>query len=137
MAAVLAGGPTAVASHRLAAALHEFLPSWPNEPEITVTTQRRSRPSIHVHTSRSLARAQTTRRENIPVTTAARTIVDLAEVADERTVERALAEAEALRQLTRSALAAELLRTPGRRGATVVHEPATTVERVEMARVEL
>jgi predicted transcriptional regulator of viral defense system len=42
MAAVLACGPTAVASHRLATALFEFLPSWPAEPEITVATQRRS-----------------------------------------------------------------------------------------------
>jgi predicted transcriptional regulator of viral defense system len=122
MAAVLACGPTAVASHHLATALHEFLPSWPNEPEITVTTQRRSRAGIYVHTSRSLAPAQTTRRENIPVTSPARTIVDLADVAGERTIERALAEAEALRQLTRSALAAELLRTPGRRGTAIIRE---------------
>jgi very-short-patch-repair endonuclease len=122
MAAVLACGPTAVASHRLATALLEFLPSWPDEPEVTVTTQRRSRPGIHVHTSRSLARAQTTHREHIPVTNPARTIVDLAEVATERQVERALAEAEALRRITRSALAAEILRNPRRRGASIVRE---------------
>jgi predicted transcriptional regulator of viral defense system len=125
MAAVLACGPTAAASHRLAAALFEFLPSWPDEPEVTVTTQRRSRAGIHVHTSRSLTRAQTTRRDNIPVTKPARTIVDLAEVASMRTVERALAEAEALQRITRSELAAEVLRNAGRRGATMVRELLT------------
>jgi very-short-patch-repair endonuclease len=120
MAAVLAFGPGAVASHRSAAALWGLLPSWPDEPEVTVAQKRGSRAGIHVHTSRRLARAQTTRRENIPVTTPARTILDLAEVVPELQVERALAEGEALRRVYRSSVAAELQRTPGRRGAAIV-----------------
>jgi predicted transcriptional regulator of viral defense system len=120
MAAVLALGPHAVASHRSAAALHGLLPSWPNEPEVTVAAKRGSRAGIYVHTSRRLARAQTSRRENIPVTTPARTILDLADTEPERTVEKAMAEGEALRLLYRSTLAQELARTPGRKGAVKI-----------------
>jgi very-short-patch-repair endonuclease len=122
MAAVLALGPGAVASHRSAAALHSLLLSWPDEPEVTVAAKRGSRAGIHVHTSRRLARAQTTRRENIPVTTPARTIVDLADTEPRRTVERAMAEGEALRLVYRSSIAKELARTPGRRGGGVLQE---------------
>jgi very-short-patch-repair endonuclease len=122
IAAVLACGPAAVASHRSAAALWGLLASWPEEPEVTVTTPRRSRPGITVHPSRRLVRAQTTRRENIPLTTPARTIIDLADTEPERQVERAIAEGEAQRLLYRSHLAQELQRTPGRRGTKVVAE---------------
>jgi very-short-patch-repair endonuclease len=125
MAAVLACGPTAVASHRSAAALWGLLPSWPEEPEVTVAQKRGSRAGITVHTSRRLARAQTTRRENIPVTTPARTVLDLADTEPPRQVERALAEGEALRLVYRSHLAQELHRTPGRRGAATIQRLLT------------
>ncbi|MCW3063580.1 MAG: hypothetical protein JWN32_752 [Solirubrobacterales bacterium] len=138
MAAVLACGPGAVASHRTAGVLHGFLPSWPDEPEVTVAQPRRSRPGIRVHTSRRLAGAQTTRRGSIPVTTPARTLVDLAEILPPRQLERALAEAEVLRVVHRSTLAVELERTPGRRGAKALMEllavePARTKSGLEEA----
>ena len=120
MAAVLALGPHAVASHRSAAALHRLLPSWPKEPEVTVAAKRGSRAGIRVHTSRRLVRAQTTRRENIPVTTPARTIVDLADTEPRRILEKAMAEGEALRLVYRSTIAEELQRSPGRTGAAKI-----------------
>ena len=75
-AAVLAGGEGALLSHDSAAALYE-LREWPRVPEVTVLTHR-LRPGVRVHRSRTLAATDVTRQYGIPVTTAARAILDVA-----------------------------------------------------------
>lgn len=89
MAAVLAAGDGAAASHRTAAQLWgigtsrgviEVSVPWPRE--------HRSANAI-VHRSRDLGRARITRRSGIPVTGAARTVLDLGAVAP-RSVRRAV-----------------------------------------------
>jgi very-short-patch-repair endonuclease len=136
LAAVLACGPGAVGSHRSAAAAYRLLPSWPDEPEVTVAANRSSRPGIRTHRARRLERTQTTRRDGIPVTTPARTILDLAETASPTELELALAEGEALRVVYRSTVAAELQRTPGRRGARALRA-LLAQDRVARTRSEL
>jgi Transcriptional regulator, AbiEi antitoxin/Protein of unknown function (DUF559) len=139
MAAVLAGGPGAVLSHRDAAALWRIRKSA--RAAIDVTTPRRggrSLSGIEVHRTRYLPPEDVTEIDGIPCTTLARTLLDLAEVVDRRQVERACDEAEVLRLLDASALDAVLSRARGRRGVPVLraildeHAIGETVTRSEM-----
>lgn len=78
-AAVLAGGPGAVLSHRSAGALWGLLPEMPT-PDVTVPGRRRAaQPGVALHTGRLRAK-DATRIDGIPVTSLARTLLDLAEV---------------------------------------------------------
>jgi len=93
MAAVLAVGPGAALSHREAAALHGFRPS--NRPRIDVSAPAgRTVPGIEVHRVRRLDPADITTVNGIPVTTVARTLVDLADVVNAESLAKALNEAE-------------------------------------------
>jgi very-short-patch-repair endonuclease len=98
LAAVLAIGPGAALSHREAAALHGLRPS--NRPRTDVTTVRRVRtppPGVEVHHAASLTASDVTAVNAIPVTTVARTLVDLAGVVPQVHLAKALREAEHLR----------------------------------------
>jgi very-short-patch-repair endonuclease len=79
MAAVLASGKGAVLSHQSAAALWKLSPTCPPIVHVTVpgASGRRKRRGIVIHRSRTLRRSETTRHRGIPVTTHARTLVDL------------------------------------------------------------
>lgn len=93
MAAVLACGPRAVASHWSAAALWQLLPaSRSREVHVIAQDGHRVRPGIRTHRTRLLP-DQTTTMDGIPVTTPERTLVDLAGAAPLRDAERALAQA--------------------------------------------
>ena len=77
-AAVLAGGPTAAASHTSAGYLWEYLPHYQPPPEITLPTGDRRPRHIHTHRCLSLEPRDVTRQRGIPTTTRARTLLDLA-----------------------------------------------------------
>lgn len=97
MAAVLACGPGAVLSHWHAGGLLDLTPTPPVSASIHIrvppgrTPARR--PGIRVHTSAVLSLVDVTTVDSVPVTAAARTLCDLAAVADSRTLERAVARA--------------------------------------------
>ena len=94
MAAVLACGDKAALSHFSAAVLWGMLSS---DGKIHVTAPSgRGRPGLVVHRA-ALEEGEVAKRAGIPVTTPARTLIDLADVAPRRTLERALDEAEYLR----------------------------------------
>ncbi len=115
MAAVLACGPGAVASHTTAAALwgiHDR--ELPNH--VTTPRHRRPRLGIVVHTSPSAWPAATT-RHGIPVTDAARTLTDCADLLGPQGLRRALEAAERAHLVDRR----DLVPPPGRR--RVVREP--------------
>lgn len=76
MAAVLACGPDAVASHATAAALWGFRKHRSGPIEVTAPGRHR-RPGITAHRS-PLTRAEKTKHLGIPVTTPARTLLDIA-----------------------------------------------------------
>jgi very-short-patch-repair endonuclease len=99
-AAVLAcGGPeAAVPSHRTAAAVWDLLPS-PAQFEITTRRESRPRPGIRVHRSRTLTAADITTHDGLPVTTVARTLLDLAATLNPHRLERVVHRAEHLRLL--------------------------------------
>lgn len=91
LAAVLAAGPGAVASHRTAAALHGLDGCRPGVPEVTVPRGRRYRPTqARAHESTDLALAPVVRIEGIPTTAVARTVLDLGAVLPVRRVHLAV-----------------------------------------------
>ena len=94
MAAVLACGEKAALSHRSGAALQGLRDHGHTTVEVTVPSSARSRPGITIHRSRTLASSDVIRVKNIPCTTVARTLLDLADVVNRRQLERALDQAE-------------------------------------------
>ena len=98
LAAVAACGDGAVLSHRSAATLWGVLPEGGPRIDVTVpnSSGRSRRGAMIVHRS-PLGPHEVTRKEGIPVTTPARTVLDLAAVVSRRELERAIDEAAFLR----------------------------------------
>ena len=96
MAAVFACGDGAVLSHRSAAELLEMLNHREGPIHVTVPTNsgRAKQRGIHLHRSSSLMLSDTGTCDEIPVTSPARTIVDLRGMVDEDDFRRAIREAE-------------------------------------------
>lgn len=119
MAAVLACGPGAVLSHRSAAALHELRAYGAVKIDVTVPSRStRHHPGIKLHRSTTLRPTDTTRVQNIPCTTVARTQLDLAEVINQRGLERCMDQAEMAEVFDLRALNDQLARNATRPGAT-------------------
>ena len=119
LAAVLAVGPGAVLSHRDAAALHGLRNGGGTRIDVSTPAERRSTERIRVHGRRRLDGADTTVVEGVPVTTVARTLVDLAEVVAADGLRKALSEAERQRTLDVTGIEEALGRLRGRRGRSV------------------
>lgn len=122
LAAVYAGGPGAAVSHRSAAARWAVLRELPGAPVEVITAERSRKPAagIVLHRTRRLHRVEVTNREGIPITTVARTLLDLADIVGEYELGRAAHEAQVLRILSLSSLSAALGRANGRRGAATL-----------------
>jgi very-short-patch-repair endonuclease len=115
LAAVLAVGRGAVLSHRQAAGLHGFRPS--NGSTIDVSTKRRVTVArIRVYTNRTLGSEDITEIKGIPVTTASRTLVDVAGMVAEDHLVKALREADRLQILDVGGIERVLARTAHRTG---------------------
>jgi very-short-patch-repair endonuclease len=126
MAAVLAVGAGAVLSHRPAAALWDMRRSESARIEVSADRQRSSRRGITVHHT-PLPSDEVTAVDGIPVTTVARTLLDLATVLPRAQLERALERAEGLRLASPTPLIALLSRYPTRQGTRVLRELCETV----------
>lgn len=117
MAAALACGDGAVLSHRSAGAAWGFLRA---RSAVEITSPRgRTRAGIAIHEC-GVATEDWTRRDGIPVTTVARTLLDLAEVIDAGRLERAWEEADRLRLLELSQVEAVCARGFGRHGLNAI-----------------
>jgi hypothetical protein len=117
MAAVLACGDGALLSHRSAAALWGLLPGGGARAEVTVIASgRRGPPGMTVHQVRRLHPEDHAVVEGIPITSVARTLLDLAEVVSLRRVENAFEAAERLRLFDLVALTRLTDRSAGRHG---------------------
>jgi very-short-patch-repair endonuclease len=118
-AALLACGDFSFISHRTAAWLWGFL-DWDGPVDVT-TRRHRGRPrGVVVHTTKRLGRGDRARRFGLPITTVARTILDIADVLDSNTFERAVEDAFAQKRVTERQLRSLIARTPGRRGGAIV-----------------
>ena len=115
MAAVLSSGTDAVLSHWSAAALWGIRPN--SREAIDVIVRHRSRASSRVRRHVQAPPVdEVTLHEGIPVTTAPRTVLDLAAVASIDVVENAVREMEYLELRDSLSLPDLLARYPGRRG---------------------
>ncbi len=117
IAAVFACGPGAVVSHRSAALLWELVESAPGAVDVTAPAARRRR-GVATHRSRAMTGQDVTRQRGIPVTSPARTLVDLADVLDDRRLARAVNEAQLRRLVRPGEIAVALDRASGRRAIT-------------------
>ena len=113
-AAVLAcGGPgLAALSHRSAAVVWDLLPS-PAQFDVSTLANARSTAKIRVH--RGLQPDDVTTIDRLPVTTVARTLVDLTATLTPHQTERVIHRAEHLRLLDTHSLDEQLARAHGRR----------------------
>ena len=127
LAAVFACGPEAVLSHRSAARLWGLLRSGTGGIEVTAPRTREARAGLTVHTTRCLTAADRGVVEAIPVTSVARTIVDLAELLGDAWLGRAIHEAEVRRLFDLRAVEEALGRVPaaGARTGSGACSPAT------------
>jgi len=112
-AALLAAGPEAVLSHNSAGALWYLRRS--ERLEVTVSGSRRSVKGLRIHRS-VLPPSHVTLRDGLPVTTVARTLLDLAEVLDRPRLDRVWEAADRLQLLDVRAVEQVLADWPGRRG---------------------
>lgn len=118
LAAVLACGANSLISHRSAAALWGLAPTPADEVHVTlVGGDRRSRPGLVVHRALELGQADWSRNHGIPVTSPARTLLDYAATAPPDELERAIAEAYALKLVTDAEIHGTLERGRNRPGA--------------------
>jgi hypothetical protein len=125
LAAVLACGEGALASHRTAAALWQ-LRSAPTSIEVTAPRGRKPRAGIIVHRSRVIDADDHATIDRIPVTSLARTLVDLADVLNQRQLANAVHQADILRLLDLVAIQQALDRLPGRTGHRRLHRVLAT-----------
>ncbi len=117
MAAVLALGPGALLSHHAAASLWDLTVPRGGRVDVTAPDRngRERRPGIDVHRSR-IPDPESTVHARIPVTSVARTLLDLAGIVDRGALQRAFVRAERLQALDLRAPERVLERSNGRRG---------------------
>jgi very-short-patch-repair endonuclease len=125
MAAVLACGPGAALSHRSAAALWG-LTRWPHTLDVTAPTERRV-PGVRTHRSRNLQ--DVTTHFDIPTTTPARTLLDLATTLDPASLTRAVNDARLRHLLSLEDLDDVIARSPGRATTGLAKEQTTAPTR--------
>ena len=110
-------------SHRSAAALWGLARDSRAAIDVTVPGRtRRGSGDIVVHNVRRLHTDDRQRRDNIPVTSVARTLLDLAEVVAPRRLARAIDAAERLRLFDLRAIDELCARSNGRRGVRALKE---------------
>ena len=123
IAAVMACGRGAVLSHFDAAALWGIYESPGSTIHVTTTSRSARRlPGIKVHRARKLHPADVTKKDAIPVTTVARTLIDLTDVLSDDRILRAMREAEYRKLLDPDTLIAAVERANGRKNLTELHQ---------------
>src|SRR5207248_1858689 len=112
-------GSHAVLSHFAAAALWGFVRWDDRYPEVTVIgVAHRRQQRIRIHRTQQLDARDGTRHEMIPVTSPARTLVDLASLLGYRPLRRAVRQAQSMRLTSVVQLADALCRAGRKRGVS-------------------
>ena len=119
-AAVLAGGPEAVASHASAAWLWDFLPHFERPPQISLPTGDRRPRHILTHRCPSLQPRDVTRQRGVPTTTPARTTLDIAPQLSHKRLTRLVNDALRAKLLRPAALEDILQRNPRHPGVKLL-----------------
>ena len=146
LAAVLACGPAAVLSHRSAAELWNLLEVRKGFAiQVTVPGHAIEGPKgIYVHKTASLSRWEYDEVDGIPVTSAARTVFDLASQATQGEIEAAYERGLIEKHYTRDDMIKMAMRHKGRRGITKVRRlidrdapPSITIREAHRMLLEL
>ncbi len=134
LAAVLACGEEAVLSGRAAAYLWGLLRGSAPPAEVTAPTQRRVK-GVRTRRVQQAMRESTVWR-GIPITTVARTLVDLAAAVDETELARACHEAGVRHHTTPRDVEAVLARCPSAKGAATLRAVLSGEVRVTLSELE-
>jgi uncharacterized protein DUF559 len=89
------------------------------------TSPPHAAPGIRLHRTRSLDAQDTTTHQGIPITTVSRTLLDVAAMARDGELERAVAQAERLRMYHHRAIQATIARANGHRGVGLLRLPTS------------
>jgi hypothetical protein len=135
LAAVLACGPGSLLSGSAAAYLWGLLPGGAPGPEVTARTERRIE-GIKARRTRRIGAVEAAEWRGIPVTTVARTLVDLAAVLGEDARARACHEAGVRYGTTPRDVEAILARRPPMRGAGRLRAVLNGEVRVTLSKLE-
>jgi very-short-patch-repair endonuclease len=135
LAAVRAAGKRAVLSGRAAAHLLALVKGAAPRPEVTTPTKRRIS-GVITHRSRGLVPADVTTWKGIPVTSAPRTLVDLAARLSVAELARACHEAGIRHETTPAAVEAVLARRPNSTGASKLREILRGDARITLSKLE-
>jgi predicted transcriptional regulator of viral defense system len=128
LAAVMACGRGAVLSHRSAADVWGLRPNAAGHLEVTVPRHREGPLGVQVHRTRMLAPQDFTVHDGIPVTSVARTLLDLSAVVKAPELATAIDRAERSRIFDLTAVVDVLDRAQGRRGAQALRQAIAAYE---------
>lgn len=120
VAAVLACGPRAALSHGSAMTLWGFWKRWDEPFDVTVAADRRPK-GIHTHYTKTLLRRDVTIVDGIQVTSAARTLLDMAPRTRPKSLTRYINDARRTHLLTLKDLADVAARNPTHPGAPILN----------------
>jgi very-short-patch-repair endonuclease len=132
MAAVLCMGKGALLSHLPAAVLWAVRPPPARSMHVTVFARDARGPAdVHVHRTRALHPRDARSRHGIPVTSPARTLLDLATQVPQKELDRAVNQARVTKLVSDTSLNEQFSRYPHHRGKAalrraLLHEPAFT-----------
>ena len=139
LAAVLACGPGAVLSHRSAARLWGLRSNAAGRVEVTIGWNQTGPAGVHTYRTRMLAPRDFTVIDGIPVTSVARTLLDLAAILRPPDLEVAIDRAERQALFDLNAVVDVLNRANGRRGTKTLkrviaaYEKSTQKSKLERA----
>jgi len=129
LAAVLASGPRSLLSHYSAGWVLGLISTRPIPVHVTTPLPRKRRDRVRIHHSRTLIDADRALEDGIPVTSAARTALDLAGVLRYRSLRKLLRRAEELKVFDLPEFLSVMDRNRGHRGnrklerALAIYEP--------------
>jgi very-short-patch-repair endonuclease len=120
-AALLAVGDDSCVSHLTAAVTHDIIVVPVGTPiHVTTPHARMNRSGIVVHRSQTLTPVDVTVHEGLPITSVARTLLDIAELSPMRDIERAVDEALGRKLATLGEIQDVIVRSNGRKGAGIL-----------------
>lgn len=137
LAGVLASGPRALLSHYSAGWLLGLIATRPVPVHVTTPVPRKRRGSIRIHRSGTLTDADRTLEQGIPVTSVARTALDLAAVVRFRSLRRVIRRSEELEVFDLTGFRSVLARNRGHRGVSPLVRALAIYEPPRFTRSEL
>jgi hypothetical protein len=137
LAAVLASGPSSLLSHYSGGWLLGLIPTQPIPVHVTTPVRRKRRDAVRIHHSRTLIAADRTLERGIPVTSVARTALDLAAVLRFQNLRRLIRRSEELRVFDLEDFRSVLARNRGHQGAYHLDRALGIYEPPRLTRSEL